>query len=149
MAKLNREQFLEAIKARIGDDTSDLAMQFVEDMTDTFDLEFQHVDNKTIYQTRTQIQRGIDNLNQKGRAVVWDTETHNGINKYGQSETGVITEISFRVVDRDQNDEWNVSKEIQDENNNFFKLSGDAGTGKTLLLYDIAVELANHYKIII
>lgn len=37
MAKLNREQFLEAIKARIGDDTSDVAMQFVEDMTDTFD----------------------------------------------------------------------------------------------------------------
>ena len=37
MAKLNREQFLEAIKARIGDDTSDLAMQFMEDMTDTFD----------------------------------------------------------------------------------------------------------------
>ena len=37
MAKLNREQFLEAIRARIGDDTSDLAMQFVEDMTDTFD----------------------------------------------------------------------------------------------------------------
>jgi len=37
MAKLNREQFLEAIKARIGDDTSDIAMQFVEDMTDTFD----------------------------------------------------------------------------------------------------------------
>lgn len=37
MAKLNREQFLEAIKARIGDDTSDHAMQFVEDMTDTFD----------------------------------------------------------------------------------------------------------------
>ena len=37
MAKLTREQFLEAIKARIGDDTSDIAMQFVEDMTDTFD----------------------------------------------------------------------------------------------------------------
>lgn len=37
MAKLNREQFLEAIKARIGDDTSDVAMRFVEDMTDTFD----------------------------------------------------------------------------------------------------------------
>lgn len=37
MAKLNREQFLEAIKARIGDDTSDTAMQFVENMTDTFD----------------------------------------------------------------------------------------------------------------
>lgn len=37
MAKLNREQFLDAIKARIGDDTSDVAMQFVEDMTDTFD----------------------------------------------------------------------------------------------------------------
>lgn len=37
MAKLNREQFLEAIQARIGDDTSDVAMQFVEDMTDTFD----------------------------------------------------------------------------------------------------------------
>ena len=37
MAKLNREQFLDAIKARIGDDTSDAAMQFVENMTDTFD----------------------------------------------------------------------------------------------------------------
>ena len=37
MAKLNREQFLEAIKERIGDDTSDAAMQFVENMTDTFD----------------------------------------------------------------------------------------------------------------
>ena len=95
---------------------TDYTRHIVPDMTDTFDLEFQHVDNKTIYQTRTQIQRGIDNLNQKGRAVVWDTETHNGINKYGQSETGAITEISFRVVDRDQNDEWNVSKEIQDEN---------------------------------
>ena len=37
MEKLSREQFLEAIKARIGDDTSDAAMQFVENMTDTFD----------------------------------------------------------------------------------------------------------------
>lgn len=34
---LNREDFLKRIKEKIGDDTSDESISFVEDMTDTFD----------------------------------------------------------------------------------------------------------------
>lgn len=40
MAILNKDDFLSRLKERIGDDTSDEAMTFIEDMTDTFnDLE--------------------------------------------------------------------------------------------------------------
>lgn len=34
---LNRDDFLKRIKEKIGDDTSDESISFVEDMTDTFD----------------------------------------------------------------------------------------------------------------
>ena len=37
MAILNKDDFLKAIQTRIGDDVSDDAMKFIEDMTDTFD----------------------------------------------------------------------------------------------------------------
>ena len=37
MAVLTREDFLKRIQGRIGEDTSDEAIQFIEDMTDTFD----------------------------------------------------------------------------------------------------------------
>ena len=36
MAILNKEQFLARLQERIGEDTSDEAMTFIEDMTDTF-----------------------------------------------------------------------------------------------------------------
>lgn len=36
MAVLNKEQFLARLQERIGEDTSDEAMTFIEDMTDTF-----------------------------------------------------------------------------------------------------------------
>ena len=36
MSVLNREQFLARLQERIGEDTSDEAMSFIEDMTDTF-----------------------------------------------------------------------------------------------------------------
>lgn len=36
MAVLNKEDFMSRLQERIGDDTSDEAMQFIEDMTDTF-----------------------------------------------------------------------------------------------------------------
>ena len=40
MAVLERDKFFDAIHARIGDDTTDEAIQFIEDMTDTYnDLE--------------------------------------------------------------------------------------------------------------
>ena len=37
MAVLSREDFLSRIQGQIGEDTSDEAMKFIEDMTDTFD----------------------------------------------------------------------------------------------------------------
>lgn len=36
MAILNKEEFMSRLQQRIGDDTSDEAMTFIEDMTDTF-----------------------------------------------------------------------------------------------------------------
>lgn len=36
MSVLNKEQFLARLQERIGEDTSDEAMTFIEDMTDTF-----------------------------------------------------------------------------------------------------------------
>lgn len=36
MAVLDKDAFMERLKARIGDDTSDDAVSFIEDMTDTF-----------------------------------------------------------------------------------------------------------------
>lgn len=36
MAVLNKEEFMSRLKERIGEDTSDEAMTFIEDMTDTF-----------------------------------------------------------------------------------------------------------------
>lgn len=36
MAVLNKDNFMKRIQERIGDDTSDEAMTFIEDMTDTF-----------------------------------------------------------------------------------------------------------------
>ena len=40
MAVLEREKFFEAVQARVGEDTTDEAIQFIEDMTDTYnDLE--------------------------------------------------------------------------------------------------------------
>jgi hypothetical protein len=40
MAVLDKEKFMERLKERIGEDTSDDALQFIEDMADTYnDLE--------------------------------------------------------------------------------------------------------------
>lgn len=36
MAVLNKEDFMKRLQERIGDDTSDDAMTFIEDMTDTY-----------------------------------------------------------------------------------------------------------------
>lgn len=37
MARLEREEFFNRIRERIGDDTSDGALKFMEDITDTYD----------------------------------------------------------------------------------------------------------------
>lgn len=36
MSVLDREAFFEAVQKRVGEDTSDEAIQFIEDMTDTY-----------------------------------------------------------------------------------------------------------------
>ncbi len=46
MAVLNKEEFMRRLQERIGEDTSDDAMSFIEDMTDTFnDMETRSSDN--------------------------------------------------------------------------------------------------------
>lgn len=43
MAILSKDQILQKLKAQIGDDTKDETLQFIEDVTDTFD----DLDNKS------------------------------------------------------------------------------------------------------
>lgn len=46
MSVLNKDDFMSRIKTMVGEDTSDDAMSFIEDMSDTFnDLESRTVDN--------------------------------------------------------------------------------------------------------
>lgn len=46
MAVLSKEEFMNRLQERIGEDTSDEAMTFIEDMTDTFnDMETRSNDN--------------------------------------------------------------------------------------------------------
>lgn len=48
MAILNKDDFMKRIKEKVGDDTSDEALAFMEDMTDTFnDLESKSTSNGT------------------------------------------------------------------------------------------------------
>ena len=75
MAILNKDDFLSRLQERIGDDTSDEAMAFIEDMTDTFnDLETRSSgSNDEQWQTR------LDELDrswrEKYKARFFNTET--------------------------------------------------------------------------
>lgn len=46
MAVLNRDDFMTRINERVGDDNSDDALAFIEDMTDTFDALSSSTDNE-------------------------------------------------------------------------------------------------------
>ena len=53
MSVLEREAFFERVQNRIGDDTSDEAIQFIEDMTDTYnDLENRAVGDGTDWEQK-------------------------------------------------------------------------------------------------
>lgn len=52
MAVLSREDYLARIQGRIGEDTSDEAMQFIEDMTDTFDNYANKISDKEDWKTK-------------------------------------------------------------------------------------------------
>lgn len=75
MSVLNKDDFLSRLQERIGDDTSDEAMAFIEDMTDTFnDLETRSSgSNDEQWQTR------LDELDkswrEKYKARFFNTET--------------------------------------------------------------------------
>lgn len=69
MSVLNKDDFMSRIKAKVGDDTSDEAMSFIEDMSDTFnDLESRTVDNSGEWEEKynTLVQEK-DNLDKEWR----------------------------------------------------------------------------------
>lgn len=52
MSVLSREDFLNKIQERVGEDTSDEALQFIEDMTDTFDDQATKINDTTDWKTK-------------------------------------------------------------------------------------------------
>lgn len=52
MSVLNREEFISRITARLGDDSSDEALAFMEDMSDTFDDMSSRLSDSTDWKTK-------------------------------------------------------------------------------------------------
>ena len=69
MSVLNKEDFMSRIKDRIGEDTSDEAMAFIEDMSDTYaDLEGRTVDNSAEWEEKyNALAQEKDNLDKEWR----------------------------------------------------------------------------------
>ena len=69
MSVLNKDDFMSRIKAKVGDDTSDEAMSFIEDMSDTFnDLESRTVDNSGEWEEKyNTLAQEKDNLDKEWR----------------------------------------------------------------------------------
>lgn len=63
MAVLNKEDFLKRLQEHIGDDTSDEAMTFIEDMTDTFN----DMETKSSGQSDEQWQKKYEELDKSWR----------------------------------------------------------------------------------
>ena len=68
MSVLNKEQFMERLKARIGEDTSDDAVSFIEDMTDTFN----DMETRSNGQSDEQWQAKLDELDKSWRTKYRD-----------------------------------------------------------------------------
>ena len=75
MPVLNREQFLSRLQERIGEDTSDEAMAFIEDMTDTFN----DMETRSNAQSDEQWKQKYDDLDkswrEKYKARFFNSET--------------------------------------------------------------------------
>lgn len=52
MAVLTKEDFMNSIKSRVGEDTSDEAIKFIEDMTDTFNDLTNRIGDKEDWKTK-------------------------------------------------------------------------------------------------
>lgn len=75
MAILNKDDFLSRLQERIGDDTSDEAMAFIEDMTDTFnDLETRSSGSND-EQWQTKLDELDKSWREKYKARFFNTET--------------------------------------------------------------------------
>ena len=74
MAILSRDDFFNAIKTRIGDDTSDDAIKFIEDVTDTYNA----LDNNNSGEDWEKRYNENDKMwREKYRARFFDSETKN------------------------------------------------------------------------
>ena len=75
MSVLNKDDFLSRLQERIGDDTSDEAMAFIEDMTDTFN----ELETRSSGSNDEQWQMKLDELDkswrEKYKARFFNTET--------------------------------------------------------------------------
>ena len=75
MSVLNKDDFLSRLQERIGDDTSDEAMAFIEDMTDTFnDLETRSSGSND-EQWQTKLDELDKSWREKYKARFFNTET--------------------------------------------------------------------------
>lgn len=86
MAVLDREKFMSRLQERIGEDTSDEAMTFIEDMTDTFnDLETRSNGNDN-EQWKTKYEELDKSWREKYKARFFSSETTPGETIENQKE---------------------------------------------------------------
>lgn len=79
MAVLSREDYLARIQGKIGEDTSDEAMQFIEDMTDTFDDYASRVGDKENWKAKYEENDKMWREKYKARFFSSNADTPNGV----------------------------------------------------------------------
>lgn len=89
MAILSRDDFLNRLEARIGDDTSDEAMSFLEDMTDTFN----DMESRATGVNEAEWQQKYDDLDK-----TWREKYKARFFETGTSPAEVMTEQTENVV---------------------------------------------------
>ena len=75
MAVLNKEEFLSRLQERIGEDTSDEAMAFIEDMTDTFNDMETRSNGKSDEEWKTKYEELDKSWREKYKARFFNSET--------------------------------------------------------------------------
>lgn len=75
MSVLNKEQFMTRLQERIGEDTSDEAMSFIEDMTDTFNDMETRSSGESDEQWKTKYEELDKTWREKYKARFFDSET--------------------------------------------------------------------------
>lgn len=81
MAVLNKEDYMARLKERIGEDTSDEAMTFLEDMTDTFNDMETRSNGKSEEQWKEEIKNLDDEWRKKYKERFFSETTPNDVKK--------------------------------------------------------------------